>query len=147
MSEKEEYCPYCGSAIESGTQFCQNCGAALSDVEKTPAVQIIQTPPPASIGYYQQPTTQQGQYHQQTTTVYVPQKKTEDVLGVLSLIMGILGWIMVLPGIGSIIAIILGHISRSRSKSVTGLVGLILGYSFIIVVGIILMVIFIPLYI
>ena len=147
MSEKEEYCPYCGSVIESGTQFCQNCGAALSEVEKTSTVQILQTPPQASTGYYQQPAAQQGPYHQQTTTVYVPQKKADDAMGVLSLIMGILGWIMVLPVIGSIIAIVLGHIARSRSKSVTGLVGLILGYSFIIIVGIIFMIIFIPFYV
>ncbi|NPE08373.1 MAG: zinc ribbon domain-containing protein [Asgard group archaeon] len=146
MNRNEDYCLFCGSAIESGSQFCQNCGVALSDVEKTSTVQIIQTPQSASTGYYQQPATQQEQYYQQTTTVYVPQKKEDDAMGIFSLIMGIIGWIGILPVIGHIIAIIMGHIARSRSKSITGLIGLILGYSFFIIVGIILMVIFIPLY-
>jgi hypothetical protein len=58
-----------------------------------------------------------------------------------------LGWIGVLPVIGNIIAIITGHIARARYKSITGLIGLILGYSLFIIVGIILMAVLIPLYV
>lgn len=140
-----EYCNFCGSSIESGAQFCHNCGAALSEIEKTQPVIPTPTVPSTSTSYYQQPAAQQGPYYQQPTTVYAPQKQ-EDTLGILALIMGILGWIGILPGIGNIVAIVLGHIARSRSKSITGLVGLILGYSFIVIIGIILMIIFIPLY-
>ncbi len=143
MSKSNEYCLFCGSAIEADSQFCQNCGAALSDVEKTQPVYPVQTAPQPS--YYQQPVAQPGPYYQQPTAVYV-QPKQDDTLGIISLIMGILGWIGILPIIGNIVAIITGHIARSRSKSVTGLIGLILGYSLFIVVGIILMAIFIPLY-
>ncbi len=136
MSKNEGYCPYCGSATESGSQFCQNCGAALSDVEKTPTVQIIQTPPPASTGYYQQSATQQGPYHQQTTTVYVPQKK-DDNLGALSLIFAVLS-IVVFP-IFSIPAIILGHISLSKSKNSPAIAGLVIGYLvFAVIIGVII---------
>ncbi|TET29748.1 MAG: zinc-ribbon domain-containing protein [Candidatus Heimdallarchaeota archaeon] len=144
---KSDHCPFCGSAIESESQFCQNCGASLTVDEETPYTQPVQTKQPASTGSYQQPLAQQGPYHQQPTTVYLPQKQEENTLGILSLIMGILGWIFILPVIGSIIAIITGHIARSRSKSVTGLVGLILGYSFFAIIGILLMIIFIPFYI
>jgi len=134
---KSDHCPFCGAAAESESQFCQSCGASLTAVEDTPSTQPIQTTQPASTGQYQQPSVQQVPY-QQPTTVYVPQKQ-EDTMGILSLIMGILGCICVLPGIGSIAAIIIGHIARSRSKSVTGLIGLILGYvAVLFVVGFIL---------
>ncbi len=122
-----KHCPFCGSEIESGSQFCQNCGASLTAVEETPSTQPVQTTPSASTDSYQQPSVQQVPYQQQPTSVYVS-KKQEDTMGVLSVIMGILGCLCVLPAIGSIAAVILGHIARNRSKSVTGLIGLILGY-------------------
>jgi hypothetical protein len=80
-----EHCSFCGSSIESGSQFCQNCGAVLSDVEKTQPAQSMPTTPSASTGYYQQPAAQPSPYYQQPATVYVPQKK-EDTLGILLLL-------------------------------------------------------------
>ncbi|MCK5183966.1 MAG: zinc ribbon domain-containing protein, partial [Candidatus Heimdallarchaeota archaeon] len=82
-----KHCPFCGSAIESGSQFCQNCGASLTADEETPSTQPVQTTPSASTDSYQQPSVQQVPYQQQPTSVYVPQKQ-EDTMGVLSLIMG-----------------------------------------------------------
>ncbi|MCE7744447.1 MAG: hypothetical protein GPJ52_04865 [Candidatus Heimdallarchaeota archaeon] len=106
---KINHCPYCGSALESGSQFCQNCGAA-------------HTPMPPQESYGTTPA-----YEQPTTIVYTPQKK-EDNTGLLSLIFGILGCVGVLACIGSIVAIILGHSAKSKGESQYASIGLVLGY-------------------
>lgn len=62
-----------------------------------------------------------------------PVRKT-NVLAVLSMISSILGFVMILPVIGSIAGVIMGHISLSQLKSSTdqgrgmALAGLIVGY-------------------
>jgi len=140
MSKNEEYCLFCGSAIESGSQFCHNCGAALSDVEKTQPVQPVQTTPSASSDYYQQPLAQQGPYHQQPTTVYVPRKR-DDSQGTIALIFGILACVGILPCIGGIIAISVGNNAKGSS---TGSIAVTLGWISIclnIIYGIIVLII------
>jgi len=119
MSKINHY-PYCGSALESGSQFCQNCGASISgDAEPS---KPAHTPMPPQESYGTTPA-----YEQPTTIVYTPQKK-EDNTGLLSLIFGILSCVGVLACIGSIVAIILGHSAKSKGESQYASIGLVLGY-------------------
>ncbi|MDX1549326.1 DUF4190 domain-containing protein [Novilysobacter spongiicola] len=65
---------------------------------------------------------------------------TTSTLAVVSLVCGILGWTM-LPGLGSIVAIITGHLARSEIRNASpalegdglAVAGLVLGYSMIAV--------------
>ncbi|MHA1123863.1 MAG: zinc-ribbon domain-containing protein [Candidatus Heimdallarchaeota archaeon] len=120
---KINHCPYCGSALESGSQFCQNCGASISGgVGPSKPAQPAHTPMPPQESYGTTPA-----YEQPTTIVYTPQKK-EDNTGLLSLIFGILSCVGVLACIGSIVAIILGHSAKSKGESQYASIGLVLGY-------------------
>ena len=131
MSNVTKHCPFCGSAVEQGSVFCQNCGASLTDVEETtPAPQYYQPPP-------QQQPQDQYQYNtatqQQSTTVIVGQEPRKDDQGATTaLIFAILGWFCC-PGIFSLVAVILGHRAYSQTKSSTALIALILGY--IVLIG------------
>ena len=122
MSQNVKHCPFCGSAIESGSQFCPNCGASiLDDAGSSKPAQPAYSPPPQE-SYGTTPA-----YEQPTTTVYTTQKK-DDNTGIISLIFGILSCVGFLPCIGSIVAIILGHNAKSKGESQYGSIGLILGY-------------------
>lgn len=140
MSQNVNHCPYCGSALEGGSQFCQNCGASISGGAgpSKPAQQTYATPPPQE-SYGTTPA-----YQQPATTVYTPQKK-DDSTGLISMIFGILSCIGFLPCIGSIVAIILGHNAKSKGESQYGSIGLVLGYIGIgiYVVGVIIYIILI----
>ncbi|MGC9781089.1 MAG: hypothetical protein HZR80_17730 [Candidatus Heimdallarchaeota archaeon] len=122
MSNESKHCPFCGSAVEKGSVFCQNCGASITGTgETTPAP----APQPVPQSQYQVGT---AAYQSPTTTVYVAQPATrDDSLATVSLVMGILG-ILCIPGIGSLIAVITGHISYSRSKTPVAIAGLVLCY-------------------
>ena len=123
MSQNVKHCPYCGSALESGSQFCQNCGASISgDAGPSKPTQPAHAPIPTQESYGTTPA-----YEQPTTTVYTPQKK-DDSTGLISLIFGILSCIGFLPCIGSIVAIVLGHNAKSKGESQYGSIGLVLGY-------------------
>ncbi len=140
MSQNVNHCPYCGSALESGSQFCQNCGASISgDAGPSKPTQQAYAPPPPQESYGTTPA-----YQQPATTVYTPQKQ-DDNTGLISLIFGILSCIGFLPCIGSIVAIILGHNAKSKGESQYGSIGLVLGYIGIgiYVVGIIIYIILI----
>ncbi|MHA1123861.1 MAG: zinc-ribbon domain-containing protein [Candidatus Heimdallarchaeota archaeon] len=65
MSKRNDICPYCGSALEGGSEFCQNCGASLSVVESTTSVRIISESQPSPSYSVVQPQT----------TTYVPRKQ------------------------------------------------------------------------
>ena len=139
MSQNVNHCPFCGSAIESGAQFCPNCGASISgDAEPSKPVQPTYSPPPPQESYGTTPA-----YEQPTTTVYTPQRQ-DDSTGIISLIFGILGCVGILPCIGSIVAIVLGHNAKSKGESQYSSIGLILGYLGVglYVVGIIVVVIY-----
>ncbi len=122
MNNESKHCPFCGSSVEKGSVFCQNCGVSITGAEKpTPAP----APQPVPQSQYQDGT---AAYQSPTTTVYVAQPATQDdSLATVSLVMGILGFVC-LFGIGSIIAVITGHISYSRSKTPVAIAGLVLGY-------------------
>ncbi|NPE08374.1 MAG: zinc-ribbon domain-containing protein [Asgard group archaeon] len=122
MSQNVNHCPYCGSAIEGGSQFCPNCGASITgDAGPSKSAQPAYTPPPQE-SYGTTPA-----YEQPSTTVYAPQKK-DDNTGLISLIFGILSCVGFLPCIGSIVAIVLGHSAKSKGESQYGSIGLVLGY-------------------
>ncbi len=105
MSVEKIYCIYCGATVEKGATFCPNCGAALTDAKPAPSA----TPPPPA--------------------------KTDNSLGTVSMVTGILG-LLCMPGILGIVAIITGHIALSRGKNPMAIAGLVLGY--ISVAGVIL---------
>ncbi len=137
MSNEIKHCPFCGSAVEKESVFCQNCGASLTGTEET-------TPAHAPQPYQPAPSQPQSQYqygtdvYQQPATVYVPAPRKDDSLATLSLIMGILGWVCI-PVIPSIVAVITGHIAYSRSKGPMAIIGMILGY--IPLVGLLILII------
>lgn len=105
MSKREETCPFCGSAVEAGSEFCQNCGASLSVVESTSSVRIISESQPTPSYTVVQPQT----------TVYAPGKQ-DDSQGTIALIFGILGCLYILPCIGGIIAIAMGNNAKGSSQ-------------------------------
>ncbi|MHA1122190.1 MAG: zinc-ribbon domain-containing protein [Candidatus Heimdallarchaeota archaeon] len=123
MSQNSKHCQYCGSAIESGSQFCQNCGASISGgAGPSKPAQPAHTPMPPQESYGTTPA-----YEQPTSTVYASQKK-DDSSGLISLIFGILGCVGILPCIGSIIAIFMGHSAKRKGESQYASIGVILGY-------------------
>ncbi|NHJ86235.1 MAG: hypothetical protein FK734_12290 [Asgard group archaeon] len=139
MSDDYRHCPFCGSAVEKGTQFCQNCGASLTGIDEvTPSSQPVSYGSQNQQSYQQPAYPQQPTYYQQPSTVYY-QKSQDNSLGVLSMIFGLLGCFAI-PFIGSLVAIITGHMSLSKGKNTYAIVGLILGYLVIIggIIGIIL---------
>lgn len=107
-------CPRCGAPLADGSLFCDRCGAST-------AVQ-----PTAS-----QPATQATVVMPQAALPTEPEKTSGKALG--SLITGIFG-LLLFPA--AIVAIVLGHISRSEIRRSNGrlkgdgmaLGGLILGY-------------------
>ncbi|MBN1328602.1 MAG: DUF4190 domain-containing protein [Candidatus Heimdallarchaeota archaeon] len=130
----KSYCPFCGSDVEANNQFCPNCGASMTAV-KTPSPQPEQ-PYPTTQPY---PTAQP--YTQQTTTYVTAQRPQQDSLGTLSLVFAILSFFC-LGTIGSIVAIICGHIAKSRGSNGSATAGLIIGY-----IGLVLSVVGIVIYI
>jgi thiol:disulfide interchange protein len=114
MSSQNKFCPFCGTEVEPSATFCGNCGAAI---EQKP----VQTPPPAQTQAYTHGT--------QPTYQPAPTKSVEtEVEGIIGLVLSVLSCIGVLPLIGSIVGVILGHISRRKSKSPMGTIALVAGY-------------------
>ncbi|MHA1530474.1 MAG: zinc-ribbon domain-containing protein [Candidatus Heimdallarchaeota archaeon] len=105
MSKRNDICPYCGSALEDVSEFCQNCGASLSVVESTTSVRIISESQPSPSYTVVQPQT----------TTYVPRKQ-DDSQGTIALIFGILACVGILPCIGGIIAISVGNNAKGSSS-------------------------------
>jgi len=101
-------CPNCGAENPEGKDFCQDCGAPLTEPVPAPSSPPVYTTPEA-------PTT--------------------SGLAVASLIMGIVGWFL-LPLVGNVLAILFGHMAKREIAQSGGrltgeelaMVGLILGY-------------------
>jgi len=104
------YCPECGSKVDQESRFCPNCGYDLSQAFSnvplsTPSPPIQYSTPPVHPQYY----------------------KSDNTKGIIALVFGIVGFI-IMPIIGSIVAIILGSLSRSQEEDKTlGTVGIVLG--------------------
>lgn len=136
-------CPHCGATSDEGQRFCYNCGARI---ESQPAAGAQQPgafpPPPAAVLPPQQEQglppapapLQYGSYQQPGG--YVPQAIPNSTLAIVSLVCGIVSWV-VLPVLAGIAAVITGHMARNEIRQSGGrvsgdglaLIGLVLGYA------------------
>jgi hypothetical protein len=129
-------CQRCGATNDEG-QFCYNCGIRL---EPTPATTATPAPPTTA-----NPTPPSGQDFNQIGTSqpypiqytnYTPVAPPNSTMAQLSLIFGIVGWVLV-PILGPIGAVICGHMARNEIRQSGGriggegmaLAGLVLGYA------------------
>ena len=128
------YCPNCGSKIEGELRICPFCGDALQ------TEQVVSTPQQPSIPSYLS-VSSYNQYSSQTPTTIHPTKKN-NALGIVALVFSLLG-LIILPIVGSIVAIITGSVGRSKDYSpglaiaglVIGIIGLIfwvIGITFVV---------------
>ncbi len=159
-------CSFCQANLDPNTAFCPNCGAAVvpssagaktsligsertSDDSPTVAIppQSASSQSPFSLPSQQPVATQSyqppglSQPHQPPSAPYsygVPDMAVQlpnSTAAIVSLVFGILSWVA-LPFIGSIVAIVAGHIGRREVAQSNGrlgggglaLAGLILGY-------------------
>ena len=123
------YCTECGSEVEQETRFCPNCGHSLSQEVLTSSPSVLASPPAQ---YSAKPPVQSS-----APPTYQQYHKRDNTKGIIALVFGILGFVF-LPFIGSIVAIILGALSRSQDEdSSLGTIGIVLG-----ILGIICWIIF-----
>jgi len=114
-------CPKCGSPNDEGAERCRECGAPLPGQ------------PAAGRSASSSPSSGQPAYSPPT---YTPAVQTTSSTAIASLVCGILGW-SVLPLVGSIMAVILGHMAKGEIEKSAGTlggdglatVGLVLGYA------------------
>ncbi len=135
MSENAIHCPFCGSLVESGSEFCHSCGASLDESHKTenygtgygtPATQTSGGSSASGTAPTQYAPPQQGQTFTQyprTQTVYRPpsqhkQFRSNSSSGAIALVFAILACVGVLPCIGSIIAIAIGSSAKNDGDSI-----------------------------
>ena len=122
------YCTECGSYVEEEARFCPNCGHERSQIPSTSPPRVASPPPQYSNQY-------SAQYS--APSPYQQYQKRDNTKGIIALVFGILG-LFLLPIIGSIVAIILGALSRSQEEDNSlGTIGIVLG-----VIGIICWIIF-----
>jgi lipopolysaccharide export LptBFGC system permease protein LptF len=128
------FCPNCGTKIEGELRICPFCGDALQTEQVVSIPQQQSIPSYLSIPSY-------NQYPSQTPIMIHPTKKS-NALGIVALVFSLLG-LLILPIVGSIVAIITGSIGRSKDNSpglataglVIGIIGLIfwvIGITFIV---------------
>lgn len=138
------FCGECGAPNPDTNQFCRNCGKPLGrrELAGQPAVQEVPVPVyPAS-----QPVTPAsavpGPFPAKAPVpAPVPAaapKRTGNLLGILSLILGFLSW-GILTVILAILAVLLGVVSLFLFRKATGrigissIIGIILGIAAIVV--------------
>lgn len=91
------FCRYCGSKLEDGDLFCQNCGSPTS--EKKPDVNGEATKPEkdplvndnAQGGENKESTTSNQQTNQTTQSAPNPQAKSKLAAGLLGILLGCFG--------------------------------------------------------
>ena len=116
-------CPYCTQAIQDDALVCPFCKLSL------PAAPGAPPPPPP--GTYQTPAPMQPGLPGDAYPMGQPQTSGKAIA---SLVCGIVGWII--PFVGPVVAIVLGHLSLSEIKKSGGrlkgdgmaIAGLVLGY-------------------
>jgi hypothetical protein len=123
MSSQTAYCPFCGIEVEPGSTFCGNCGVAI---DQKPA----QTQPSAQTQPYQQTYTHGTQPTYQPTQT---QSVETEIEGIIGLVLGVLSCLGILPFVGSIVGVILGHIAKRKSKTGLGTIALVVGYLGIVI--------------
>ena len=129
-------CAQCGAVSDEGQRFCYNCGSRLdlqqpasapASVAVAAPQQQTLPPPPAQL--------QPPSYQQPMVADTYPQAVPNSNLAVISLVSGILAWVL-LPLLAAIVAVISGHMARSEIRRSGGslagqglaLIGMILGY-------------------
>lgn len=138
-------CQQCGATSDEGQRFCYNCGARLevqpaSEPQALPPTAFGQpsiAPPtsPQSLPQQPMPLGQPG-YQQQMPGAYLPQAVPNSNLAIISLVSGIIAWVM-LPLLGALVAVITGHMARNEIRNANGTlsgdglatIGLVLGYA------------------
>lgn len=132
------FCYKCGTNMPDGATFCTNCGAALAapPVVNAPSTGV---PPPPRVGAESQqsvPPAQPAPVLAQAPPRYIPPVAQETAgKATASMIFGILS-LIILPIIGGIIAVVLGHMALSEIKKSMGrlkgqgmaVAGLVMGY-------------------
>ncbi|MCG8350716.1 MAG: DUF4190 domain-containing protein [Chloroflexales bacterium] len=134
-------CQRCGATNDEG-QFCYNCGVRL---EQAPVTKASSTPPVATnpTPLPEQDFNQIGasQPYPIQYANYAPVARPNSTMAQLSLIFGIVGWVLV-PILGPIGAVICGHMARNEIRRSDGriggeglaIAGLVLGYAQLIIV-------------
>lgn len=115
-------CPYCAQAVQDDALVCPFCKLSLT---VTPGA-----PPPPPPGMYQQPPMQPGL----PGDAYSMGQPQTSGKAIGSLVCGIAG--LLIPFIGAVVAIVLGHLGLSEVKKSGGrlkgdglaIAGLVLGY-------------------
>ena len=135
-------CTTCDTPLTPGAPFCPNCGTRVTTASSSGMPTVALPPAPdLSAAPPQQYTPQPYAPQPYTPPPYVPSPVyTQASLptsntAIVSLVFGILGWV-VLPFIGAIIAVISGHMARNEIRASNdqlggrGLAtaGLVLGY-------------------
>lgn len=109
-------CAFCDSALPSGARYCPNCGTPSDGPDYGKPVSLLD--------------------HDVTFAIDTGRAATTSPAAILSLVFGITGW-TVLPVLGAILAIAIGHQARREIRDSYGRVegdglavaGLILGYA------------------
>ena len=139
-------CTTCDEPLVSGALFCPNCGARATPASSSgaptiglPPTYAEQSPPALSQPYDNPPAPNMPvappQWAAPGQPAYVPASPPNSTAAVVSLIFGILSWVM-LPAIGPIVAVVAGHLARNEIRASNGQIGgggmatagLILGY-------------------
>lgn len=114
------FCPNCGTSVESTWRVCPDCGQSLTSDSVTPS-------------YAPQPVQAPTQTYGQTPTPAHVYSGSGNGFGIAGLILGLIG--LVLPFfIFNVVAIILGGVGRNRDDSpglataglVLGIIGLVI---------------------
>jgi hypothetical protein len=129
-------CAQCGAVSDEGQRFCYNCGARLEPQASGAPQPPVQTAPPPSLTppAPAQPLGQPLGY-QPAPAAYGPVAVPNSNLAIISLVSGILSWVLV-PLIGALVAVITGHMARREIRQSGGqlagdglaIIGLVLGY-------------------
>lgn len=148
-------CKRCDEPMDENMDFCPNCGAPVAAASSAGAHTTLlpsrsrdaDSPSIGAPTAYQQPSYQQPSYQpiaQQSSSYqpggyqpggYMPAPLPNSQAAIVSLVFGILSYVM-LPFIGSIVAIVAGHIAKREIRDSNGQLGgggmatagLVLGY-------------------
>ncbi len=130
-----QQCLTCGATREAGQDFCYNCGRRLVPEPTTTTADYAPATVRMSDEWNQQPITAPAPPSYPMRPVPLPLVKPCSSTATLSLIFGILAW-LVLPFIAALPAVILGHMARGEIRRAGGqlggegqaMAGLVLGY-------------------
>jgi len=108
MSNNERYCSFCGNVILPNSKFCNACGAAVEIFEQNQATSYTYT----------------------TQTSQSSSMQEAQILGAVSIYLGII-CCLIIPLLGNIVGVVLGHLSQKKGKNKFATASLALNYSLI----------------